>query len=208
MSTTTITTAASDLQGFSPTNNSNSTSKFTEKKYTYHFGIDSIELSEIHVEDNMCFISEDIEIGELAEDEYIQLVSSYDTGDNGSVEFYILDGSEPKPILPIDTSVVINEKVFFGLRPRFAIDTDHDVVIKKDGSTVDTSLDQAIDSNKDGYTVSYTPLDAHDLTIKNHSIRVKAILRTYDKNAEAPYIKNIAIKKYGRSTAWERITSQ
>lgn len=197
-----------NLQGFSPTDNDSSTSKYTEKKYSYHFGIDNIELSEIYVEDNMCFISEDIEIGELAEDEYIQLTSSYNTGDNGSIEFYVLDGAEPAPILPIDTDTVINEKIFFGLRTRFAIDTDCDVVIKKDGSVVDTTLDQAINSNKDGYTVSYTPLDAHDLVTKNYSIRVKAILRTYDKNAKAPYIKNIAIRKYGRSTAWERATKK
>ena len=138
----------------------------------------------------------------------IQLTSEYNTGQDGSIEFYILDGSEPKPILPIGTNTVINEKIFFGLRPRFSIDPDEDIVIKKNGSIVDTSIEQAIDSNEDGYTVSYVPLDAHNLRVKNYSVRIKAILRTYNKNSEAPHIKNIAIRKYGRSALWNKVLNQ
>lgn len=181
---------------------SENTSSFTAKKFSYHFGIDYINFSQISVNENMCFISEDIEMGDLKEDEYIQLTSEFDTGENGSIEFYILDGSEPKPILPIGTETVINEKIFFGLRTRFSIDTDNEVIIKKNGSPIDITLEQAINSNEDGYTVSYTPIDAHNIRVNNYTVRVKAILRTYNKNSEAPHIKNIAIRKYGRSSLW------
>lgn len=175
----------------------------TSKKYSYHFGIDSINFSQVRIEQNMCFISDDIEIGYLDEDEYIQLTSEFNTGENGSIEFYILDGSEAKSILPIGTEVVLDEKIFFGLRTRFSINNNEPITIKKNGVVVDVSLEQAINSNEDGYTVSYSPLDAHDLIVKNQVVKVKAILRTYNKNTEAPFIKRLAIKKYGRNSLWK-----
>lgn len=182
------------------------TSEFRAKKFSYHFGIDTLNFSQISVNENMCFISEDIEMGDLKEDEYIQLTSEFDTGENGSIEYYIIDGSEPKPILPANTEVVIDEKIFFGLRTRFSIDTDSEVIIKKNGAPIDITLEQAINSNEDGYTVSYTPIDAHNIRVKNYIVKVKAILRTYNKNSEAPHIKNIAIRKYGRSSLWKSDT--
>lgn len=176
----------------------------TIKKYSYNFGIDSFSFGRAKLNDTMCFISEDIEIENLKENEYIQLIANYNTGGNGSIEFYIIDGANEKPILPIDTNTVINEKIFFGLRTRFSIDPDEDVLIKKHGMLVDISLDQAINSNEDGYTVTYTPMDAHNLYIKNSTIRVKAIIRTYDNTEEAPFIKNMAIKKYGGNLVYDK----
>ena len=184
----------------------NSTDTIVSKKYSYHFGIDSINFSQVRIEQNMCFISENIEVGYLQEDEYIQLTSEFNTGENGSIEFYILDGLEAKSILPIGTEVVLNEKIFFGLRPRFSINNNEPITIKKNGVVVDVSLEQAINSNEDGYTVSYSPLDAHDLIVKNDVVKVKAILRTYNKNTEAPSIKRLAIKKYGRNSLWKDST--
>lgn len=180
-----------------------SASTITSKKFSYHFGIDSINFSQVRIEQNMCFISEDIEIGYLKEDEYIQLTAEFDTGENGAIEFYVIDSSDPKSILPIGTEVINNEKIFFGLRPRFSINNNEAIIIKKNGVIVDVSLDQAINSNEDGYTISYSPLDSHDLVIKNNTIKIKAILRTYDKNGEAPFIKRLAIKKYGRNSLWK-----
>lgn len=174
----------------------------TAKKYAYHFGIDYVKVSQIKLEHNMCFISEDIEIGYLNEGEYIQLMADYNSGEQGSVEFYILDGSDPKAILPIGTETVLDEKIFFGLRSRFSVDNDEPIAVKKNNVVVDVDLNQAIASNEDGYTVSYTPIDAHDLIVKNNTIKIKVILRTYNKNAEAPYIKRLAIKKYGRNSLW------
>lgn len=172
------------------------------RKYSYHFGIDEINFSQITINKNMCFISQDIEIDTLSEDEYIQLSAEYSTGGNGSIEFYIIDGSEPIAILPIGTETVLNEKIFSGLRSRFAINEDEPVIVKKDGVKIDLDLEQAINSNEDGYTVSYTPLDAHNVKPINNTIKIKAILRTYDENSEAPFIKSMAVRKYGRSSLW------
>lgn len=176
----------------------------TVKKYSYSFGIDSFLFGRAKLHNDMCFISEDIEIENLKENEYIQLISNYNTGGNGSIEFYILDGANEKPILPIDTNTIIDEKIFFGLRTRFSVDTDKEILVKKNGMLVDISLDQAINSNEDGYTVSYTPLDAHNVNIKNNIIQIKAIIRTYDNTQEAPFIKSIAVKKYGGVLIYDR----
>ena len=42
--------------------------------------------------------------------------------------------------------------------------------------------------------------------VKNDVVKVKAILRTYNKNTEAPSIKRLAIKKYGRNSLWKDST--
>lgn len=180
----------------------------SSNKYSYSFGIDEISFSQVVVNDNMCFISEDINIGNLDSDEYLQISSTYDEGDNGSIEFYILDGTEAKAVIPIESEKILNEKIFFGLRTRFGIDEDYDVTIKKDGVEIDIDLDKAIDSNEDGYTVDYTPMDGHNIRVSNHSVRVKVILRTYDKKVKAPSIKNIVIRKYGRSLLWKNDTTK
>lgn len=184
-----------------PTTESSDSEKAISK-FSYHFGIDEIYFDEVILDNNMCFISEDIDIGSLDKDEYIQLSATYDSGDNGSIEFYILDGSEARPIMPIEDSIVINEKIFYGLIPRFSIDESEEMIIKKNGSVMDISLNNAIKSNEDGLTITYTPLDAYNLIVNNYTIQVKAILRTYDKTVKAPSIKNISIRKYGRSLLW------
>lgn len=194
------------ISKISPTSTSSSDITIASKKYSYCFGIDSIEFSHINVEDAMCFISDEIDVGILSDDEYIQLIADYNAGDNGSVEFYIIDGSTAKEILPIGTDVVINEKIFFGLRTRFSIDNTKSIIVKKDGNIVDISLDTAIEQNDTGYTVSYNPLDAHNIKTTNSSIMVKVIIRTYDKNARPPFVKSLAIKKYGRTSLWNDST--
>ena len=85
----------------------------------------------------MCYISDEIDLGELDKDTYIQLSSNYDTGINGSIEFYIEDSLNSKAILPIEEVEVKNEKIFLGLMTRFAIDTDKEISIYKNGIKID-----------------------------------------------------------------------
>lgn len=179
---------------------------YTEKKYFYQFGIDSVSFSQVTIHENMCFVSPTIEVGTLGDDEYLQLTADYSTGENGSVEFYLIDGVDQIPILPITSPQVINEKIFYGLRSRFSVDTEESVIIKKNGVKVDITMEQAVDSNDAGYTATYYPLDAYNKKTSNEEIKVKAILRTYDVNGDAPVVKNIAIRKYGRSSVWKSDT--
>lgn len=195
--------AATDDVNSNESANTEQENKYTSKKYSYHFGIDDIKFSQININETMFFISDEIEIGTLSKSEYIQLASEYSEGDYGSVEFYILDGPNETPILPCNTKSVMDEKVFYGYNTRFTIDEDNDIIVKKDGAIADVTFEKAKESNDKNYTVSYTPIDAHNIRPTSDIIKVKAILRTYDKDAAAPYIKSIAIKKYGGTLLWD-----
>lgn len=173
------------------------------KKYNYLFGVDEINVGSSIRPKNSCFISNEIEIGYLNEEDYIQLSSKYDTGLNGSIEFYIIDGSNIKPILPIEENQVINEKIFTGIKTRFSIDNTKDIIIKENGIISNLSLDEVFNSEKTNLTITYTPINPYSIKIENQSIKVKAILRVYEDNVSAPYIKEIAIKKFGGSALWE-----
>ena len=63
----------------------------SKKVYFYDFSIDELEIGYAELDKAMCFISDDIDLGELRDDTYIQLSASYDAGLYGSVEFYIED---------------------------------------------------------------------------------------------------------------------
>ena len=173
-----------------------------KEKYIYDFGIDSIEILNMNTNKNSCFVSKDIKIGTLDNDEYIQLSVDCDEKD-GSIEFYIIDSSKCKAILPTEFKYIKDEKIFHSLRPRFSIDESENIIIKKDGAIVDLTLNQAIANSSNCYTVSYLPANAYNIRTTSDSIQVKAILRAANSNSESPIVKNIAIKKFGRSSAWK-----
>ena len=166
----------------------------TIKKYIYNFGIDSINFSNMNIDNNTCFISNEINLE--YNNDFIQLLAEYDEGDNGSIEFYIIDGSEEKAILPLNQEKVFNEKIFSNLKTRFAIDESEKIIIKKDGVLLNTNFEQAQKLNESNLTISYTPINAHNIKIKNKNIRIKAIIRTYDNKTCIPYVKKISIRKY------------
>ena len=164
------------------------------KKYIYNFGIDSINFSNVNINNDTCFISNEINLE--YNNCYIQLLAEYDEGDNGSIEFYIIDGSEEKAILPLNQEKVFNEKIFSNLKTRFTIDESQKIIIKKDGVLINTNFEQAQKLNESNLTISYTPINAHNIKIKNKNIRVKIIMRTYDNKTCIPYVKKINIRKY------------
>ena len=164
--------------------------------YSYEFGIKQINLGYSELNKSMCYISDEIDLGELDKDTYIQLSSNYDTGINGSIEFYIEDSLNSKAILPIEEVEVKNEKIFLGLMTRFAIDTDKEISIYKNGIKIDIDLDDAINAKDGEYVISYTPINPYNVKVNNSKIRVKTILRTYEETCNTPYINSITIKKY------------
>lgn len=168
-------------------------------KYSYFFGIDNVEFSRQAINNNMCFISKDIDIGLLNSNEYIEISSEYSEGDYGSVEFYILDGPEIKAILPIETDIIYNEKIFYGLMPRFIIDQSEPIEIKENGYKVNKTLEQVMNINdaKRNYTITYAPIDAYTIKSNSQTIKIKIIIRCYNLNKRLPYVKNIMVKKYG-----------
>lgn len=173
------------------------------KKYKYVFGIDDIKIGKATIPESACFISEEIEIGYLKEDEYLQITSKYNCGMNNSIEFYIIDGSEPIPILPVEEEKIVNEKIFYGLRTRFSINNDEEIVIKENGHKLNIDLEDAIILNTKNLTIDYVPVNAYSVKPTSQYIKIKIIIRNYDKTTEAPSVENVTVKKFGGNSLWE-----
>jgi hypothetical protein len=176
-------------------------------KYSYFFGVDKVKLSNRLIKQNCCFISQDISIGQLEVGEFIQLDTEYITGDQSSIEFYIIDGSMEKPIMPIVDTIISDEKVFYGLPSRFSIDESLKPEVKRNGMLVDLTFSQAKQLNDALYTVSYKPVESYDYIALNSTIKVKVVMRLYDKNNKVPYISKMKIRKFGGNGLWKEDVS-
>lgn len=173
----------------------------SNKYYYYLFGLDKISVQYSEPDSKSCFVSKEIKIESLKENEYLALQADYSC-ENGNIEFYIIDGTNEIPILPEGETTVVEEQVFYKVATRFTVDDISSIKMYKDSIPSKTSLNEAINNSEEGYTVSYTPKSATAISsILNNTIKVKAILRCYDKNY-IPFIKSIQIKKYGGDTLW------
>lgn len=172
-----------------------------DKYYYYLFGLDKISIQYTEPESKSCFISKEIKVDNLKNNEYLSLAADYNC-EAGNIEFYIIDGTNEIPILPEGESEVIQEQIFYKVASRFTVDDISTIKVYKNGILTKTSLNEAINSTDEGYTVSYVPKDASSVSgILNDTIKVKAIIRNYDSNY-IPFIKSIQIKKYGGGSLW------
>ena len=181
-----------------------------QTKYRYNIGFDNIKLAKKSVKDIGGYLSRDIVLGSCG---YFTL--SCDTYQG--VEFYIVDGKAETPILPVQQATVENEKLFFGLMPRFEISNPDNIVVKKNGVITDiTTLeslrlfltantgdirDESFYDTVNLYTISYTPKEsAHEYVPKSKSIKLKIISR---KGIGIPQIvKAVTLNKYGTNIDW------
>jgi hypothetical protein len=176
----------------------------TLSSYSYAFGLDKLKLYNAVVQQNCCFMSQEIPVGTFSEGEYIQIDARYQITNVSSVEFYIIDGSIETPVLPSNDTEAFNERIFYGVRPRFSVDTTKPITVKRDGIEVNITIDQAMQMNNGLYTASYTPLDGKNYKPISDTVKVKVIMRLYDKFSCAPYITKMKIRKYGRNGLWQQ----
>lgn len=173
-----------------------------KKYYYYLFGIDNLSFEYVLKEDQSCFYSKEINIGKLSDNEYLS-IDTIDSIERGNIEYYIVDGTNLIPILPEKVSTIIDEKIFYKVNTRFPYDTKFPIKIKCNGNEVDLTIQEAMNKNEvdSVYTASYTPIANNIKDLKHSSIKIKAIIRTYDKNFNS-FIHNINIKKYGGGKLW------
>lgn len=171
-------------------------------KYTYFFGIDDMQLRHVSLNPTCCFISKSIELGTLDEGEYIELDASYSADENSSIEFYIIDGTNEIPIVPIKDTLIKNEKVFTGYETRFKVDKSKQVIVKRDGVTTNVSLDEALLNNQN-YVLTYTPDGGYQYKPFHTTIKVKIIIRNYKLENYAPCVLGgMKIRKYAKGGLW------
>lgn len=165
--------------------------------YNYMFGIDSIAIKYIEQEQDSCFISQQININELADKEYIQLHVDEVLDEDTTIEYSILDGDVEIPALPFGSKIIKNERIFNALPLRFNQDYSLAMTIKKDGITTDISLDDAKTQLLSRFSVDYFPEENYNYTPINSSIKIKAVIRSYKNTTNNSYLKAIKIRKYG-----------
>lgn len=168
-------------------------------RFSYFFGIDNVEFKSLSVNKVCGKITNEIEIGNA---ETIQLEAKYSVSKDASVEFYIIDGDKEVPILPINDSIARNEKIFFGLPLRFEMDKTKPYQIKKDGEVVSMTPEAAINANDGEYTITYTPVNAHNYQPTNSKIKIKTILRLYNETSDPPFIRYAVIRAFGGDALW------
>lgn len=173
-----------------------------KKKYYYYlFGLDKISIEYVDIAETSCFVSKEIKIDELEPDEYIVLDAQYSC-EEGNIEFYIIDGTNEIPILPENQKTVLYEKLFYKIPTMFTIDDLNSIKIYDNKIPSKVNINTAMNSVDERYTVSYKPKNATMIdSLMNKSIKVKAVIRTYNKD-HIPFIKSMQVKKYGRSSLW------
>ena len=184
------------------TNISNKSDIVEKNMYTYIFGIESIVIKYIEQETDSCFISESINVGSFSEKEYLQLLCEDVISEYAGVEYSILDGDIEIPILPIGKELIKNEKLFATLPLRFELDNTELFAIKKDGLTTDMSLDDAKLQVLSRFSIDYYPEFKYNYTPINSNIRIKAVIRKFNKDIDTSYIRHLKIRKYGGDTPW------
>lgn len=170
--------------------------------YNYMFGIDSIEIKKIEQQEDSCFVSELIDIGNLSDKEYIQLHVNDIINENTGVEYTILDGDTEIPALPFGTKIVKDEKIFGALPLRFNQDYSLTTIIKKDGITTDISLDDAKTQVLSRFSADYFPQEHYNYKPINSNIRIKVVMRKYSNTTNNSYLKAIKVRKYGGDVLW------
>lgn len=171
-------------------------------KYVYHFGIDSLAAYDISANQNCVFVSDDIELDNIDNNAYIQLIVEDHCPDNTSIEYYIIDNDHTTPILPFSAITIENEKLFADLPTRFDI-ADNNYVIRKNGAVENIGLaDINFNKQSDIYTISYSPVINYNYYPQSKTIKIKAILRQYLEDSATPSISSIKIKKYGGGILW------
>ena len=184
------------------TNISNKDNIVEKQMYSYLFGIDSINIKNIKQEKDSCFISESINVGSLKENEYLQLIIESIIDENSVVEYSILDGNVEVPILPYGTKIIKNERLFASQSLRFTQDSSLAHTIKKDGMTIDISLDDAKSQLLNRFSIDYFPEKKYNYTPINSNIKIKATIRNFSNSINNSYIRTIKIRKYGGDVPW------
>lgn len=174
----------------------------TKKYYYYLFGIDNLLIELTSIENQSCFYSKEIKIDNLSINEHIT-IDTIDSIGRGSIEYYIVDGTNIISILPEKITKVIDEKIFYKMSLRFAYDITKPIIIKRNGDIIKMTIQEAINKNEKDitYTVSYTPINTNINSLNNSKIKIKTIIRSYDENFNS-FITSINIKKYGGGKLW------
>ena len=161
------------------------TSDIYSQVYTYYFGLNDLVIVNKKYASVSAILSESINV---TMNMPLRISSNISVPERSSIEFYVVDGIDEIPLLPIEQSSIVHEKLFFEMPIRFHDGSDFHFF--KDFVSMSESRDN-LDERNDGslYTVSYNPPStAYEYVPKSSSIKIKIILRIYDDSITAPQL--------------------
>ena len=169
----------------------------------YIFGIDSVNIQYVKPNNASAFVSQDIEISSCS---YVELSVKESSDSDSDIEYYVMDGINEYPILPIDKDAVNKEKIFYNLDTRFKVDQSKKVTIYCNNAETTykyPDIKSLSFYNDNEYTISYEPLgESHKVFPKNKKIKIKAVCRNVSDDNIIPTIQSIVILKYGGVRTW------
>lgn len=181
-------------------------------KYKYLFCLDGVSIEHRSVTDAAGYVSAPFA---TVNGTYIEI--EVDTAQG--VEYSVIDGEDEIPILPKNVTEIIDEKLFFGMMPRFTIMNPEDITVKRNGVltgistqhdlelflTVNTKNSQTGESsynNNDVYTVTYKPKEsACRYFPKTNTLRIKVIQRVLLKQTPKT-VGNVKVLQYNTPASW------
>lgn len=158
-----------------------------ENEFAYYFGITSITATNKKYLPTCAFISDPVSVSGRRK---IALEADFTEGDNGSIEFSIIEGTTETPIIPKGVKTIHNEKLFFDIPLRFE---GKDCKLYKNFKYTGASVKTADFTLDDVYTVDYTPTNGFEYQPKKGEVKIKAIMRMYTPDGIPPQINQLKI---------------
>ena len=181
-------------------------------KYKYLFCLDGVSVEHRSVTDTAGYVSAPFL---TADGTYIEI--EVDTAQG--VEYSVIDGEDEIPILPKDITEIVDEKLFFGMMPRFTIMNPEDITVKCNGiltgittqrdlelflkvNTENSQTGESSYNNNDVYTVTYKPEEsARRYFPKTNTLRIKVIQRVLLKQTPKT-VGNVKVLQYNTPASW------
>jgi hypothetical protein len=159
--------------------------------YSYYFGLTEAAAANRKYKESSAFVSDilNVEPGQTYE-----LNAQYEQPDKTSIEFYIIDGIQEKPILPTGSLEVLNEKLFVNLPLRFS--AAGDISIYNNFDLTQETLETVNLNTNHIMTANYTAATDSQIFIPaNNTVRIKTILRSYPGAQKPPIIFSLLLQR-------------
>ena len=173
-------------------------------KFEYLFGLDEVKASNQLLNRNCCFVTKEVYIANNTE---IKLRAKYISGENTSIEFYVVEDEKETGIIPEGDTIIKNEKLFPNSETRFPIDDSKEVIFRMNGEVIKAdninSYYNLVNQNSDKIcSINYTPLQGYIYNPIVDKIKLKVILRIYEDIMAPPYVYCANFVGTGGNNIW------
>lgn len=174
-----------------------------QTRYKYSYGISNVTAEYRNMVSAAGFISRPVTV---VPNLFVELETDITYG----IEYSIIEDEKETPILPKGLTEIIDEKLFFGMMPRFIILNPNDIIVKRNGIVTGITTQQQLElfliadtitaqtgessfSDDAVYTITYKPGEnAGKYFPKTDTIKVKVIQRK-PVNQEPEPVKSIKL---------------